>query len=284
MKLSNLKICLTLALAVPFGVQYSHGQDHGHLRIAAYGTNQGTQLYFYNGADFASTSGYVKTLVFTNSGRYADTYQQNITLTVQAATPSYSGPEPDAPALGSYIRARILSVTGPADGAFAFWENGATNPTISLVNGESGTNSFNVTQTDGSPGADPFGHIHGRRFTATKPGIYTVAFQAFDASTNGTGGGPIHTPSEIIEVNFQAGVIIESVEPDFEEGHVHVRFGAMAGFSWQVEYSRLLGAEADWHPAENPVNGNDYFFELIHELAPGTQRFYRVTGTPLPPP
>jgi hypothetical protein len=284
MKASELKFTFILALTVLFEAQLAHGQDHGHLRIAAYSTNQGAQLYFYNGADFASTSGYVKTLVFTNSGRYAGYYQQNITLTVQAATPLYSGPEPDAPALGSYIRAKILSVKGPADSAFAFWENGATNPTISLVSGESGTNSFNVTQTDGSPGADPFGHIHGRRFTATRPGNYTVAFQAFDATTNGTSGGPIHTPSEIIQVSFQAGVIIESVEPDFEEGHVHVRFGAAAGFSWQVEYSRVLGAQADWQPAENPVNGNDYFIEVIHELAPGTQRFYRVTGTPLPPP
>jgi hypothetical protein len=282
MKISHLKIIFGLATLV--GVRCVQGQDHGHLRIGAYSTSQGAQLYFYNRADFASASQYVKTLMFTNSGRYAGYYQQNITLTVQAATPSYSGPEPDAPALGSYIRARILSVKGPAGGEFSFWDVGATNPTIRLASGETGTNSFNVTQTDGSPGADPFGHIHGRRFAATTQGRYTVAFQAFDASTNGTGGGPIHTPSEIIEVTFQGGVNIESVEPDFEEGHVHVRFGAMAGFSWQVEYSRVLGPQADWRPAESSVTGNDYFFEVIHELAPGTQRFYRVTGTPLPPP
>jgi hypothetical protein len=104
------------------------------------------------------------------------------------------------------------------------------------------------------------------------------------SSTNGTGGNPIHTPSQIIQVNFQADVNIESVEPDDEEGHVHVRFGAMAGVIWQVEYSRLLGTQAEWHPAENPVIGNDYFFEVIHELPPGMLRFYRITGTPLPPP
>jgi hypothetical protein len=283
MKASHTKIAFSLVLASLAGAGHVQGQDHGHLRIGAHGTNQGSQLYFYNGGDFASASHYVKTLVFTNSGRYAGYYQQNITLTVQAATPSYSGPEPDAPALGSYIRARLLSVKGPG-GEFSFWETGATNPTIRLVSGETGTNSFNVTQTDGSPGADPFGHIHGRRFTTTTPGLYTVAFQAFDVSTNGTGGGPIHTPSEIIEVTFQGGVNIESVEPDFEDGHVHVRFGAMAGFIWQVEYSRALGPQADWRPAESPVTGNDYFFEVIHELPPGVQRFYRVTGTPLPPP
>lgn len=284
MNSSLLKHTFASTLALIVCASYATAQDHGHLRIAAYSTNQGAQLYFYNGADFASTSRYVKTLIFTNAGRYSNYFQQNITLTVQAATSAYGGPEPDAPAFGSYIRARILSVEGPEGGAFAFWESGATTPTISLASGETGTNSYNVTQTDGSPGADPFGHIHGRRFTATKPGIYTVAFQAFDASTNGLKGGPIHTPSEIIHVSFQAGVNIESVEPDFEEGHVHVWFGAMAGFTWQLEYSRVLGPDANWLPAENPRTGNDYFIEVIHELPPGVQRFYRATGTPLPPP
>jgi hypothetical protein len=259
-------------------------QDHGHLRIAALSTNHGSALYFYNGADFARTSSYVKTLVFTNSGTYAGYFQQNITFTVQAATAAFSGPEPDAPAFGAYIRARMLSVQGPAGGMFSFWNTGATNPTISLLCGETGTNSYNVTQTDGSPTADPYGHVHGRKFTATKPGIYTVAFQAYDDSTNGPAGGPIHTPSGVIEVRFQAGVNIESVEPDFEDGHVHVRFGATAGFMWQVEYSRQLGPQAEWFPVENPVSGNDYFFEKTHELSPGTQRFYRVIGIPVTPP
>src|SRR6185295_15637717 len=118
------------------GACCARAQDHGHLRIAADSTNQGAQLYFYNGADFASTSRYVKTLQFTNAGKYAGHFQQNITLTVQAATSAYGGPEPDAPAFGSYIRARILSVEGPEGGAFAFWETGATSPTISLAIGE----------------------------------------------------------------------------------------------------------------------------------------------------
>src|SRR5688572_30712367 len=202
MKPSVLKITLTSTLTILFSAQLQ-AQDHGHLRIAAHGTNQDAQLYFFNYTDFASTSSYVKTLVFTNGGRYAGYFNQNITLTVQAATPAYGGPETDAPAFGSYVRAAILSVKGPAGGEFAFWESGATNPTLSLVSGGTGTNSYNVTQTDGTPGADPFGHVHGRRFTATKPGIYTVAFQAFDASTNGLNGGPIHAPSAIIEVSFQ---------------------------------------------------------------------------------
>jgi hypothetical protein len=279
-----MKSVTTSVLALIICTCSATAQDHGHLRIAAHSTNPGAQLYFYNGADFASASRYVKTLVFTNAGKYSNYFQQNITFTVQAATSAYGGPEPDAPALGSHIRARILSVQGPDGGEFGFWESGATTQTISLGSGESGTNSFHVSQTDGSPGADPFGHVHGRRFTATQPGIYTVAFQAFDASTNAPNGGPIHTPSEIIHIRFQAGVNVLSVEPDFEEGHVHVWFGAMAGFSWQLEYSETLGPGGAWFPAEEPRAGNDYFIELRHERPPAAQRFYRVTGTPLPPP
>src|SRR6185503_135719 len=113
MKSSRLQITIALLFQLLIHAGTLRAQDHGHLRIAAYSTNQGAQLYFYNGADFARTSSYVKTLVFTNSGTYAGYYQQNITFTVQAATPAFSGPEADAPAFGAYVRARILSVQGP---------------------------------------------------------------------------------------------------------------------------------------------------------------------------
>jgi hypothetical protein len=284
MKNSSLKSILLLTLGLSAATLTVRGQDHGHLRIGATNTAQGTPLYFYNGPDFAESSGYVKTLFYTNSGKYAGYYQGNVTLTVQAATPAFSGPEADPPAFGSLERATIVSVAGPAGGVFAFWENGATNPTISVACGATNGTSFAVTQTDGSPGADPFGHIHGRRMTATLPGIYHVTFRAHDACTNGTGGGAIHTPSDTITVAFQAGVCVTSVEPDEEEGHVHVRFGATAGFNWQLEYSRELGPNANWLPAEYPVTGTDYFREVIHELPPGIHRFYRVKGTLLPPP
>ena len=271
-------VCLlTVASVMPLC-----GQDHGHLRIGARSTTQGAPLYFYNGSDFASTSSYVKTLIFTNSGRYSNYYQGNITFTVQAATEDFLGPEPDHPAPGSYVRARMLSVNGPPGGAFAFWENGATSPTISLASGQTGTSHYRVTQTDGSPGTDPFGHIHGRRFTATKPGVYTVRFQVFDTSVNGTGGGPIHTPSEVIEIAFQAGVTI-AIQPDREAGNVRIRCGAMAGFHWQVQYATELGSAMTWQ-SFSPIGGDDYFKELIDAEPPNGRRYYRLMGTPMPPP
>lgn len=276
MKLSKL-LLLTFGLCV--GALSALGQDHGHLRIGATNTAQGTPLYFYNGPDFAQSSGYVKTLIYTNAGRYAGYYQGNVTLTVQAATPAFSGPEPDSPALGTLVQATIVSVQGPAGGAFGFWESGATGPTISIPCGQTNAVRFNVTQTDGSPGTDPFGHIHGRRMTATQPGVYIVTFRAQDASTNGSGGGPIHAPSDLIQVAFQAGVCITALELDAGAGRAHVRFGSMAGFAWQVEYTLEAGPAANWLPAGDPMDGTDYFVEQVHPLAPGEHRFYRVKGT-----
>ena len=252
-------------------------QDHGHLRIGATNTAQDTPLYFYNGPDFAKSSGYVKTLLYTNSGRFAGYYQGNITLTVQAATPAFSGPEPDAPALGTLVHASILSVQGPAGGVFGFWESGATSPTISVASGQSGSINFAVTQTDGSPGADPFGHIHGRRMTATLPGIYTVAFRAFDVCTNGESGGPIHGPTGTILVSFQAGITIDTITAG--SGAMAVRFGSMANQNFWLEWAPDLNPGTIWTPVSGPLPGSDYFQTLTDATAAGVNRFYRIMAT-----
>ncbi len=274
---------LALALGLALSVQIADAADHGHLNAGAIGINQNDPLIWANGADFIATAGYVKTLDYTNGGRYAGYFQQNITLTALPTTAAHAGPDPAASAPGSFIKARMACVEAPAGGAFAFWETGVTTPTISLVAGEVSTNLWNLSQSDGSPGSDPFGHIHGRRFTASRPGLYKVTFQAVDTSTNGADGGPIHTPSEDLPVWFQAGVTLVEVEPDYEEGHVHLRFGARLGFSWQVESTTNLGSSALWQPAGQPIVGNDVFIETVHEGEPGIQRFYRVQGTPILP-
>ena len=82
-----------------------------------------------------------------------------------------------------------------------------------------------------------------------------------------------------LPVWFQAGVNVIEVEPDYDEGHVHIRFGARLGYSWQVEASDKLGPDANWKPAGNPIAGDDVFILAIHEGDPDTNRFYRVKGT-----
>ena len=257
--------------------------DHGHLNAGALGTNQDDQLIWANGADFAAPFGYLKTLDYTNAGTYRGYFQQNITLTALPRTPANAGPDPAAAALGSFLRAKMACLETPLGGQFAFWDTGATNPTISLGAGETATNTWALSQNNGSPGSDPYGHIHGRRFTATKPGLYKVTFQVIDTSTNGSGGGPIHTASAELPVWFQAGVTVVSVEPDYGKGQVQLRFGARLGYTWQVEASDALGAPADWQPVGNAITGDDALIQTIIEGDPGPQRLYRMKGTPIVP-
>jgi hypothetical protein len=257
--------------------------QHGHLNIGAAGTNPGDRLIWDNGADFIDTSGYVKTLTYTNGGRFAGYFQQNITLTVLPATAEHAGPDPAAPALGSFIQFRLVCLEAPAGGEFGFWDAGSTNPSISLAQGMVSMNLWRLTEADGSPGTDPYGHIHGRRFTATKPGLYRIGFTALDTSTNGPGGGPIHTGSVELPIWFQAGVNVSSVEPDILEGHVHVRFAATAGYSWQVEASTLVDTTQTWTKVGSAVTGADLAVEVVDPSPPVGQRFYRVVGTPIIP-
>lgn len=272
-----------LALGLVLSVQLKLQAQHGHLNVGAAGTNPGDRLIWANGADFIESSSYVKTLDYTNAARFAGYYQQNITLTVLPATAEHAGPDPAAPALGSFIQFRLACLEAPVGGEFGFWDAGTTNPSISLSAGGRSTNLWRLTESDGSPGSDPYGHVHGRRFTATKPGLYRIGFTAVDTSTNGPGGGPIHTDSVELPIWFQAGVNIQSVEPDFDEGGVLVRFGATAGYSWQVETTLSLGAPGAWNPIGTPVTGADLVVEVLVASPPGEQRFYRVTGTPVVP-
>ena len=254
----------------------SQAQDHSHLEIGSAGLGQNDPLIFANRDIFETATNYVKTLTFTNGGLYAGYYQGNITLTGLAVTEAHSGPDDFAAALGTQIHAQLVAVTGPAGGVFSFWETGATSPTISLASGSTGTNTFRISENDGSPGSDPYGHIHGRRFTATKPGIYTVSFRAFDYSTNGAGGGPIHTPSSVVQVYFQAGVNLKSVEP--AANHTQVTFAAPIGKSWVVEASDSAAPNAVWNTIGTPVVGDDYFHEITDDTPVTGNRFYRSRG------
>lgn len=251
--------------------------QHGHLEAGAFGVNQNSQLYFDNGADFITNSGYVKTLTYTNGGRFAGYYEGNITLTALAATPAFGGPVPNAPALGSFIQAQLVSVVGPVGGSFGFWEAESTNPTHSLLSGESGTNMFRLTESDGSPGADPYGHIHGRRFTATQPGFYTVGFRLFDTSTNGTNGGPIHTVSDVLPIYFQAGITIVSAG---KAGDVMtIAYGSITNRTFALEYTTDLPSTNDWETVSAPLPGTDFLQSQSDTNATGVRRFYRVSVT-----
>ncbi len=110
------------------------------------------------------------------------------------------------PATGSWIWAEIVSVSGPAGSRFGFWESGANGPTLSLPANEEVENAaFVLSEGMDDPGEDPQGHIHGRAWTADKPGDYLVGIRLVDRSTSGPGGGSWHQPSQVYSFRFTAG-------------------------------------------------------------------------------
>ncbi len=178
--------------------------QHGHLNAGATGQNQNDPLVWANGADFSAGSGYLQEMAFATSGRYAGLFNSGPTFTALSLTNA------GGPAAGSFLTAEIVSVAGPTGGQFAFWEGedlgGGSSPLFSILTGGTGL-SHQFALSDASLGAgvagqDPFGHIHGRRFTTTAEGLYTVGFRVLDTSANGAGGGPIHLPSEVLYMNF----------------------------------------------------------------------------------
>lgn len=254
-----------------------NAQDHGHLNVGAESQTPGSKLIFANGAAFATNSGYVKTLTFTNASTYAGYFQGNTTFTALPATADNAGPDPQAPLLGAYIAAQLVSLEGPTGGEFALWETGATTPTYTIKSGEAaGTNSWILSENEGLAGTDPYGHIHGRRWTLTKPGLYKLGLRALDLSTNGVNGGPLHTPSDIIYTFVEAGVNVTMIEPDVD--HTQVRFVAPLGTTWQVEAATDI--TGGWNPIGDPVVGNDLIHEVADETEVAGQRYYRVRSMP----
>jgi len=245
--------------------------QHGHTDVGATSTNQNAQLIWANGADFALTSGYVKWLEFTNANIYSNHFQGNITHIVLPATAPAGGPAPFAPALGSRIIGMVSSVSGPSGGEFGFWDSNFTSgPKIVVPVGGTNTNTFFISANTGAPGADPYGHIHGRRMSLSKPGLYKVGFKALDISTNGAGGGPIHTPSDELLIYFQAGL---TLMPHRSNGF-NITYGSVAGRNSIIEYTTNLTL-TDWTGFATNL-GNDHFQTVIDTNQGELQRYYRM--------
>jgi hypothetical protein len=252
----------------------SHGQ-HGHLNAGAVGTNLMDKLYFVNGAIFTPESGYVKPMNFMTSGTYSNYYAGNISITALPATLANGGPAFNAPALGSFIVAEITSVEGPDGGAFGFWEAGAKVPTYSVpvgtTNGTGRIELSDISAGAGLPDADPHGHIHGRQFTLSKPGLYKVGFTLYDVAEY----YPVHSPSDIFYINFASGNRFESIK--LTNGMVQLSLAATASSNYWVEVAPALGASNQWLKVSENLGASTNATVFIHSnAAPTGKYFYRI--------
>ena len=280
----KLKITSALALGALLLWPRLLCAQHIHINAGAVNTTQDAQLYFVNGYGYGTNAGYDVYLTYTKTGSFSNLYQgAGLTFTALASTPDNGGPAFGHAADGAYLQLQFVSVTGPQNGAFSVWEQDAGNPAVSNplftipVGTTNGANHFNLSESDGSPGSDPYGHMHGRTFAASVPGLYTLGVKIIDTSANGTDGGPIHTPSEIFYLYFQAGLTISS--PTKTMNSFTATFGTKIGATYFVEVSTNL-ASTNWTTLAGPFTGNNYLQTFTDSNATNNFRTYRIKSSP----
>ena len=262
------------------GVFTLPGRADTHIYAGALGTNQNDKLYFSNGAGFdATASSYALPQILRTNGLNTGYYRGDaLTFSALAATPANGGPVATHAASGARLAVQVVSVAGPSGGSFAFWEGDGESDlgaiTFSVpVGTTNGANYLVISENNGEPGADPYGHIHGREFTASAPGIYIVGFRVVDLSTNGVGGGPIQSPSDVLPVRFQAGLRIETIQTF--TNRAAVSFRSPPGISNLLEAASSLPS-TNWQPAATPLRGNNALQSFTDTNAPTGNRFYRI--------
>jgi len=251
-----------------------------HIYAGTLGTNQNDKLYFSNGVLFDATqTSYSFPQILRTNGLNAGYYRGDVlTFAALAGTIPNGGPIPGHAAFGARLAVQVVSVQGPSGGSFAFWEGDGESDlgviTFSVpVGTTNGTNYLVISENNGVAGTDPYGHIHGREFTASAPGTYIVGFRVIDISTNGAGGGPIQSPSDVLPVRFQAGLRIETIQTF--TNRVTVSFRSPTAISNVLEATSSVEI-GPWLPVAGPLRGNNNLQSLTETNAPAGNRYYRL--------
>ncbi|HLH52508.1 MAG TPA: hypothetical protein VKY92_02740 [Verrucomicrobiae bacterium] len=275
-------------LLVTFGSYAAFAHDH--LAAGATSNTNGATLVFQNDGDFGGDTGFVFNLTqgTTNDAYLGYYYTGDLVFVALAATPDYGGPEPGAAALGTFVQVKLLSIEGPTGAQFGFWETSqdgvdSTNLTWTLpVPFRGGTNLIHVSEGDGSPGSDPYGHLHGRIYSFTKPGLYKITWQLVDTSTNGPSGGPVDLPSAPFYLYFQADVTTGSVS--VQTNNANITFAAPSNLpdsgvgpatNYQLLSSPSVGPSAVWQPAGSFILGDDHLHTVTVPTG-GRTLFFRL--------
>jgi hypothetical protein len=254
-----------------------------HIYAGALGTNQNDKLYFSNGLLFdARLTNFSFPQILRTNGLNKNFYRGDVlTFTALPGTELNGGPigpTPGHAAFGSRLAVQVVSVTGPPGGSFAFWEGDGESDlgaiTFSVpVGTTNGSNYFVISQNFGVPNTDPYGHIHGREFTTTLPGTYLVWFRIIDISTNGTGGGPIQSPSDVFPIRFDAGIRIENLQLFTNRASAYFRSPTAINNSLEATSSVESGS---WQTVAGPLRGNNNLQFLTETNAPVGNRYYRI--------
>ncbi|MFO1501789.1 MAG: hypothetical protein U1G07_26000, partial [Verrucomicrobiota bacterium] len=253
--------------------------QHVHVNAGATSTAQDAPLLFANGSTYDTNAAYDVYLALTNAGPFSNRYVgAGVSFTALASPPDHGGPAPGHASDGSFVQMEFVSMQGPPGGEFGVWAQDPDDPETSrelfhlAVGANHGTNRLALSESDGTPGADPYGHIHGRTFSATEPGLYTLQCRLIDTSTNGLGGGPIHAPSPIYSFYFQAGLTISSWTKTSDS--FALAFGTTAGKTYYVESIPDL-LRTNWTTFAGPLTGNNHL-QTVPTNSASAILFFRI--------
>ena len=261
-------------------------QQHAHIYAGVTNQAVGTPLWFQNGNvwDTNSYGGYTQApacIYFQDNipDIYPGLYQTATSFAALPATIFNGGPSPFAASLGTYVEMKFVSLQGPPGGSLTVWSeiNDPTHPTVMFtipVGATNGTNRYNLSSGDPSDASsDPYGHIHGRRFTLNKPGLYTVGLQLIDTAHNGPGAGPRHGASPVSYFYLQAGLTLSTFS---RSNNVAVaRFG-LPGFIDYVLESSPFVKSTNWTTVATITSTSHSELRWVRHTNSAPTGFYRL--------
>jgi hypothetical protein len=225
---------------------------HSHIDVQATATGQLNLV--------GATS---ETMLYVPPGEPFTLYAPQFPGGYYATELTFSSEDPLTP--NALPRIQLLSVSGPEGGSLAFWETGMTTPTWARATGwvASGGDFPGFITYEDETGV---GHIHGRLFTATHPGDYTVVFRAVDDS--GT-----RTPSEPKTVVF---TVLETprLTIQMQSGTIRLGFTSRPDLSYDLQVSTTLAAN-DWTTIQF-ASGTGTEIQFTDPLADRPRVFYRL--------
>jgi hypothetical protein len=279
-RLALLAIFCLLLAPIPVRAQ------HVHIYAGAVEQTPGAPLFFQNADvwDTNSYGGYTQSPACMYLERnipnlYPGLYQTATTFVSLPATIFNGGPSVYAASFGTYIELKFVSLQGPAGGVLTIWSevDDPQHPAVlfTIPTGTAnGTNRYNLSESDpNDPSADPYGHIHGRRFTLNKPGLYILGLQLVDTSNNGPGGGPVQSPSEITYFYMQSGLFLSDLSRS--NNVTTARFGLPGFTNFVFEASPTPGG-SNWVTVANIVGSDHSELRWVTETNTASRRFYRM--------
>ncbi|MEO8614330.1 MAG: hypothetical protein ABI600_04255 [Luteolibacter sp.] len=200
----------------------------------------------------------------------------------------YDAASPNHAHTGALIVAEITSVSGPAGANFGFWDQDHSyyfdTPSVSFpTNQATGNHRFLISEGIDDVNDDPAGHIHGRSWTADRPGGYEIGIRLVDISTTDPGGGPWHQPSQIYIYHFEAGPAFQpTIQPSQGNGCVLTwpslmgTYGpSQTGIVFNIQRSTSVAAD-DWTTIGTVTGTSAGTASFRDPSPPATKAFYRL--------